>query len=83
MQEELDDEEAVPLKKLALKGVQLHRLILDEAHAVKNVQSAMNRLLQQIDYDAIMFASATILSNYVRDFYGYIELIWDKDLPFD
>ncbi|KAF0642567.1 hypothetical protein FPSE5266_10515 [Fusarium pseudograminearum] len=29
-----------------------------------------------------MIASATILSNHVRDFYGYIELIWDKDLPF-
>ncbi|KAJ4133488.1 hypothetical protein NW768_005074 [Fusarium equiseti] len=83
LQKELDDEEAVPLSKLALKGVQLYRLILDEAHAVKNVQSTMNRLLQQLDYDAIMLASATILSNHVRDFYGYIELIWDKDLPFD
>ena len=83
MQEELDEEEAVPLRKLALKGVQLYRLILDEGHAVKNVQSTMNRLLQQLDYDAIMLASATILSNHVRDSYGYIELIWDKDLPFD
>ena len=76
LQEELDEEEAVPLRKLALKGVQLYRLILDEGHAVKNVQSTMNRLLQQLDYDAIMLASATILSNHVRDFYGYIELIW-------
>ncbi|KAH7193643.1 uncharacterized protein B0J16DRAFT_83399 [Fusarium flagelliforme] len=83
LQEDLAEEEAVPLSKLALKGVQLYRLILDEAHAVENVQSTMNRLLQQLDYDAIMLASATILSNHVRDLYGYIELIWDKDLPFD
>ncbi|RBR22131.1 uncharacterized protein FIESC28_04636 [Fusarium coffeatum] len=83
LQAELDEEEAVPLRKLALKGVQLYRLILDEGHAVKNVQSTMNRLLQQLDYKAIMLASATVLSNHVRDFYGYIELIWDKDLPFD
>ncbi|KAJ4022441.1 hypothetical protein NW766_001476 [Fusarium irregulare] len=83
LQEGLDEEEAVPLRKLALKGVQLYRLILDEGHAVKNVQSTMNRLLQQLDYDAIMLASATILSDHVRDVDGYIELIWDKDLPFD
>ncbi|KAL4725500.1 hypothetical protein ACLX1H_007649 [Fusarium chlamydosporum] len=81
-QEELGDDEAVTLRKLALKDVLLFRLVLDEGHAVKNVKSAMNKILQQFSYDAIMIASATILSNHVRDFYGYIELIWDKDLPF-
>lgn len=81
LQEELGDNEAVTLRKLALKDVQLFRLVL-EGHAVKNVKSAMNKILQQFSYDAIMIASATILSNHVRDFYGYIELIWDKDLPF-
>ncbi|CAG1987119.1 unnamed protein product [Fusarium graminearum] len=82
VQDTLDDDEAVVLRKLALKNVQLYRLVLDEGHAVKNVKSIMNQILQQMEYDAIMIASATILSNHIRDFYGYIELIWDKDLPF-
>ncbi|PTD05729.1 hypothetical protein FCULG_00002200, partial [Fusarium culmorum] len=82
VQDTLDDDEAIVLRKLALKNVQLYRLVLDEGHAVKNVKSVMNQILQQMEYDAIMIASATILSNHVRDFYGYIELIWDKDLPF-
>ncbi|KAM0502726.1 hypothetical protein ACHAP8_003556 [Fusarium lateritium] len=82
VQDELGNDEAVTLRELALKNVQLYRLILDEGHAVKNVKSARNQILQQFNYEAIIIASATILSNHVRDFYGYIELIWDKDLPF-
>ncbi|RGP75375.1 dead helicase [Fusarium sporotrichioides] len=82
LQDELGDDEAATLRKVALKGVQLYRLILDEGHAVKNVRSAMNQVLQQLDYDDIMIASATTLSYHVRDFYGCIKLIWDKHLPF-
>ncbi|KAF5567438.1 hypothetical protein FNAPI_663, partial [Fusarium napiforme] len=79
--DELSEDQAVEVKKLLLK-CQVGRIVLDEAHFAKNPKSTLNQMIRMIPHDERYLASATILSNSVRDFFGYIELMWRPELPF-
>ncbi|KAF5985028.1 hypothetical protein FCOIX_2289 [Fusarium coicis] len=79
---ELSEDQAVEVKKLLL-NFQVGRIVVDEAHFAKNPKSTLNQMICMISHDELYLASATMLSNSIRDFLGYIELMWRPELPFD
>ena len=50
-------------------------VVLDEAHYVRNEDTARHELLEELDYDYAFFASATPLQNDITDLYNIVELI--------
>lgn len=79
--DDLGEDEAVEVRKLLL-NFHAGRVVLDEAHFAKNVKSTLNQMVRRMSFDELYLASATILSNSIRDFFGYVELMWRKELPF-
>lgn len=50
-------------------------VVLDEAHYVRNEDTARHELLEALNYDYAFFASATPLQNDITDLYNIVELI--------
>lgn len=50
-------------------------VVLDEAHYVRNEDTARHELLEELNYDYAFFASATPLQNDITDLYNIVELI--------
>lgn len=66
---------------LAIRG-QFRFVIADEGHAIKNPRATAHRLIDQLDKEFLVIASATPILNSVYDVLGYVDLIWPKYLPF-
>lgn len=48
----------------------------------KTQTTSSNKVFKQLQWDAVLFISATIMSNHVRDIAGYLRLIWNDAWPF-
>ncbi|KAH7313612.1 hypothetical protein B0I35DRAFT_480289 [Stachybotrys elegans] len=72
----------INLRKLMLRDADCHWLICDEAHFVKNPLSTYSRTIRQIQKIALLFVSATMLSNKVQDVLGFCELVWRHEWGF-
>jgi hypothetical protein len=57
--------------------------IFDEAQALKNRTSHTHLMVKQLNVKARMLVTATPLLNDLRDIYGFLQLLWPADLPFD
>ncbi|KLP16284.1 Uncharacterized protein LW94_1843 [Fusarium fujikuroi] len=79
--DDLGEDEAQEVKKLLL-NFHAGRVVVDEAHFAKSPRSTLNQMIRMMSYDELYLASATMLSNSIRDFFGYVELMWRDELPF-
>lgn len=66
---------------LLIRG-QFRFVIADEGHAVKNPRAVAHRMIDQLDKEFLIVASATPILNSVYDMLGYVDLLWPKYLPF-
>ncbi|KAL7907902.1 P-loop containing nucleoside triphosphate hydrolase protein [Trichoderma velutinum] len=57
-------------------------VVCDECHQIKNSGTDANKLVRQLDRDALLLVSATPLPNHVRDIQGYLRVLWDPAWPF-
>lgn len=57
-------------------------VVVDKCHNIKNPTSSSNKTIALLQKQGLLLVSATPLSNYVRDMYGYVHLAWNACWPF-
>ncbi|RSM20314.1 hypothetical protein CDV31_000809 [Fusarium ambrosium] len=62
--------------RLSIPNAQFNFIICDEGHLVKNPNSLTHKLIKTLHHDALLIVSATPILNHVKDFDGYINLMW-------
>lgn len=62
--------------RLSIPNAQFNFIICDEGHLVKNPNSLTHKLIKTLHHEAILIVSATPILNHVKDFDGYINLMW-------
>lgn len=67
---------------LRIRGAQFNWVVCDEGHAAKKPCSTTNKLIRALDREALLIVLATPLLNHLRDFWGYVNLIWRHEWPF-
>lgn len=68
-------------EKLAIHNDMWNLVILSECHFIKKETTSQHSLVTQLDRDALLLVSSNPL-NTLKDFYGYLRLIWDAAWPF-
>lgn len=68
-------------EKLAIHNDMWNLVILSECHFIKKETTSQHSLVKQLDRDALLLVSSNPL-NTLKDFYGYLRLIWDAAWPF-
>ncbi|EEU39256.1 uncharacterized protein NECHADRAFT_82061 [Fusarium vanettenii 77-13-4] len=63
-------------------NARLNWVTCDKGHAAKNPCSTTNKLVRALDREALLIVSAKPLLNHLRDFWGYVNLIWRHEWPF-
>jgi hypothetical protein len=85
-EDEIVDEEDVTAVKhqavLKVNHTDFFWVILDECQFVKNPLSTCSRIVKLLRREGLLLVSATPIYNHVRDMTGYIDLMWDHELPF-
>ncbi|KAL7924333.1 hypothetical protein ACQKWADRAFT_331330 [Trichoderma austrokoningii] len=56
-------------------------VILDQCHLVKKETTSHHKLVKQLDREALFLVSSSLLTS-LKDFYGYLRLMWDTAWPF-
>ncbi|KAI8718083.1 hypothetical protein NCS52_00886300 [Fusarium sp. LHS14.1] len=62
--------------RLSMPNAQFNFIICDEGHLVKNPNSVTHKLIKTLHHEALLIVSATPILNHVKDFDGYINLMW-------
>ncbi|RSL69016.1 hypothetical protein CEP54_002558 [Fusarium duplospermum] len=62
--------------RLSIPNAQFNFIICDEGHLVKNPNSVTHKLIKTLHHEALLIVSATPILNHIKDFDGYINLIW-------
>lgn len=77
-----DEEVATANPKMAYTSIvkdRFGRVICDEAHALKNLQTLTHLAIKYLFAPKMWFISATLMINRVRGLTGHLSLMWDDD----
>ncbi|KAJ4316159.1 hypothetical protein N0V84_008015 [Fusarium piperis] len=67
---------------LSIQNAQFNLIICDEGHLVKNPNSLTHKLIKALPHEALLVVSATPILNHVKDFDGYLNLMWQHSWGF-